>query len=437
MSADTEGSASHFREPLADARPRRRLALIKPSSGGPPLLDDVREVDRAYRPVYAVWELTLRCDLSCRHCGSRAGPARPDELSLGEALDLVRQLAELGVREVTLIGGEAYLYPGWTEVIAAIRAAGMDSTMVTGGRAFHAERARAAASAGLMSLAVSIDGDARAHDLQRGVDGAYAAACSALYTARDAGLQLAVNTQINRVSMPHLPGIADLLTEAGAHGWQVQLTVPMGRAADEPELILQPYDLLELFPMLAQLKHRLDSAGVKLVTGNNVGYFGPYDHLLRQAFPCGHSTLCPAGHHVLGIEANGDIKGCPSLPTESWVGGNIRERSLLDIWERSEPLRFNRQRSTEQLWGFCASCYYADECHGGCTWMATSLFGRPGNNPYCHHRTLELARRGQRERVECVGEAPGTPFDHARFQIVLESARDTPDQDHNASEVSS
>jgi radical SAM protein with 4Fe4S-binding SPASM domain len=140
---------------------------------------------------------------------------------------------------------------------------------------------------------------------------------------------------------------------------------------------------------------------------------------------------------VLGIEANGDIKGCPSLPTESWVGGNIRERSLLDIWERSEPLRFNRQRSTDQLWGFCASCYYADECHGGCTWMATSLFGRPGNNPYCHHRTLELARRGQRERVECVGEAPGTPFDHARFQIVLESTRDTPDQGHNVSEVSS
>ncbi len=422
MSSGTEGTASRAREPLADDRPRRRLALIKPSSGGHPLLDDVRDVDRDYRPVYAVWELTLRCDLSCRHCGSRAGPARPDELSLGESLDLVRQLAELGVREVTLIGGEAYLYPGWTEVIAAIRAAGMDSTMVTGGRAFNAERARAAAAAGLQSLAVSIDGDARAHDKQRGVDGAHAAARSALYAAREAGLQIAVNTQINRLSMAHLPAIAELLIDAGAHGWQVQLTVPMGRAADEPELILQPYDLLELFPMLAGLKRQLDAAGVKLVTGNNVGYFGPYDHLLRQAFPCGHSTLCPAGRHVLGIEANGDIKGCPSLPTESWVGGNVRERSLLDIWERSEPLRFNRERSEKTLWGFCSSCYYADECHGGCTWMATSLFGRPGNNPYCHHRVLELANRGLRERVERIGEAPGTPFDHARFRIVLEEA---------------
>jgi hypothetical protein len=47
-----------------------------------------------------VWELTLRCDLSCHHCGSRAGQARPDELSLVEALNLVAQLAELWVSEV-------------------------------------------------------------------------------------------------------------------------------------------------------------------------------------------------------------------------------------------------------------------------------------------------------------------------------------------------
>jgi len=90
---------------LDRARPRRSLPLLQPSSGGGPLASEVREIDRVYRPNYAVWEITLRCDLACRHCGSRAGPARPDELGLAEALDLVSQLADLGVREVTLIGG--------------------------------------------------------------------------------------------------------------------------------------------------------------------------------------------------------------------------------------------------------------------------------------------------------------------------------------------
>jgi MoaA/NifB/PqqE/SkfB family radical SAM enzyme len=96
--------------------------------------------------------VTLKCDLACRHCGSRAGRARPDELDTNEALELVRQMAELGVLEVSLIGGEAYLRDDWLQIIAAVRAAGMQCTMVTGGRGLSPERARAAAAAGLQSV---------------------------------------------------------------------------------------------------------------------------------------------------------------------------------------------------------------------------------------------------------------------------------------------
>ena len=99
----------------------------------------------------------------------------------------------------------------------------------------------------------------------------------------------------------------------------------------------------------------------------------------------------------------------------------MREHSLQDIWERSQALRFNRDRTVKDLWGFCRTCYYADECRGGCTWMSSSLFGRAGNNPYCHHRALELAASGQRERMTRVEAAPGTPFDHGRWEITVEA----------------
>ena len=69
---------------------------------------------------YVVWEITLKCDLGCRHCGSRAGKARSDELSTEECLNVVDQLAEMGVREVTLIGGEAYLREDWDVIARAI-----------------------------------------------------------------------------------------------------------------------------------------------------------------------------------------------------------------------------------------------------------------------------------------------------------------------------
>ena len=198
-----------------------------------PLADESRDVDRRERPIYAVWEITLACDLACRHCGSRAGRERPDELTTAEALDLVDQLAELEVHEVTLIGGEAYLRLDWLDIIARIRARGMQVTMTSGGRGLTPELIGRAQDAGLMGVSVSIDGDEDTHDHLRGVKGSYASALAAVQALRERNMGVACNTQINRMSMPHLAEILETIGAKGVHSWQIQLTVPMGRAADE------------------------------------------------------------------------------------------------------------------------------------------------------------------------------------------------------------
>lgn len=384
-----------------------------------PLAPESRAVDQV-RPIYAVWEITLRCDLACVHCGSRAGRARPDELTTAECLDLVDQMADLGLREVTLIGGEAYLRDDWLDIVQAIRRRGMQASMTTGGRGLTVERAKAAAAAGLQSASVSLDGLEATHDRLRGVRGSYQSARDALANLRAAGIGICVNTQVNRLSMPELPAILETVIAVGGKAWQVQLTAAMGRAADQPELLPQPSDLLQLFPMLAELKARCDEAGVRLWPGNNLGYFGPHESVLRGTMPRGHMASCGAGQSTLGIEADGAIKGCPSLQTNPWTGGNIRDASLRDIWERAAPLRYTRDRTVDDLWGFCRTCYYAETCLAGCTWTAFSLFGKPGNNPLCHHRALEFQRQGKRERLVPVAPAPGEPFDNGRFEILIE-----------------
>ena len=384
---------------LARARPRRGLPIAPSAPAGArglPLASASRAIDRRSRPIYAVWEITLACDLACRHCGSRAGRERPDELTTAEALDLVDQMADLGVKEVTVIGGEAYLREDWLDIVRAIRARGMICSTTSGGRGLTAEVVARAKAAGLMGVSLSIDGDEATHDRLRGVSGSYRAAIAAMKHVADHGLRLSCNTQINRLSMPILGDILETIAAAGAKAWQIQLTVPMGRAADEPEILLQPHDLLELFPLLVALKERADQLGVRIWPGNNIGYFGPYEGVLRGYHYRGHGGSCGAGRGTLGIEANGAIKGCPSLPTLPWTGGNIRDASLKDIWERSEALRYTRDRTTRDLWGFCASCYYAPECKSGCTWTSFVTLGKPGNYPFCHHRALEMARSGKR-----------------------------------------
>jgi len=254
------------------------------------------------------------------------------------------------------------------------------------------------------------------------VKGSYRSALEALEHLSAAGIGVSVNTQINRLSVPDLDHVLDQLIEKKAHSWQIQLTVAMGRGADEPEVLLQPYDLLEVFPLLARLKQRADAARIRIWPGNNIGYFGPYESLFRSGMPRGHLASCGAGRVTLGIEADGTIKGCPSLTTHGWAGGNIRENSLQDIWERSAKLRYTRDRTVDDLWGYCRTCYYADECRAGCTWTSDQLLGRPGNNPFCHHRALEMARNGKRERIVQVAPAPGEPFDNGRFELVVEDA---------------
>ncbi|MBT8495321.1 MAG: radical SAM protein [Deltaproteobacteria bacterium] len=401
----------------------RRLPIAPKAPPGPrglPLADEVRESDRQARPILAVWELTLACDLACRHCGSRAGRAREDELSTDECLDVVDQLAELGVFEVALIGGEAYLRDDWCQIIEHIKARGMSPILTTGGRGITAELARAAAKAGLDSASISIDGIGETHDYQRAVKGSYQAALQAMRHFDAAGVGVSANTQINRLSKPELPQILETIIDHNAHSWQLQLTVAMGRAADEPELLLQPFDLLEVFPVIGRLAERCAEADVLLWPGNNLGYFGPFETTLRGSTPRGHMGHCAAGRSGLGIEADGTIKGCPSLATSNWAGGNLREHSLVDIWERSPAFRYTRDRHTEDLWGFCKTCYYAEVCRAGCTWTSESLLGKPGNNPMCHHRALEMQAAGKRERLVKVEEAPGQPFDMGRFELVVE-----------------
>ena len=384
---------------------------------------------RRFRPrtTYAVWEITLKCNLACSHCGSRAGDARTGELSTDEALDLVHQMAEVGIAEVTLIGGEAYLRPDFLRIAEEITKLGMVVTMTTGGLGVSPHLVKRMKEAGFKGVSVSVDGLEATHDALRGVPGSWQACLRAIRAVQAEGLPLSCNTQINRRSWRELPALYETLRDAGMHSWQVQLTVPMGNAADNFDILLQPYELPAVFDLLADLARRCAADGVRMSPGNNVGYYGPYEQLLKGQgvnHPV-YYTGCEAGTSTLGIEADGKIKGCPSLPSTPYTGGNIRDTSLAEIMAYSEELQFNyvpryTEESVAHMWGFCGGCEYKMLCRGGCNWTAHVFMGKRGNNPYCHHRALVHQAQGLRERMVVAEAAPGTPFDHGRFDIVVE-----------------
>jgi radical SAM protein with 4Fe4S-binding SPASM domain len=408
---------------LRETRLRLPIVAALPQSSGSRRGLPEASGDPIPRPRLAVWELTLACDQKCVHCGPRAGIARPDELDTQECLRLVAELAELGVQEVTLIGGEAYLRDDFILVIRAIREHGMHATLTSGGYNLGRERADAMVEAGVESVSISIDGLEAQHDVLRDRVGSWRRAFEALAHLRAAGADVTANTQINALTRHDLPALLELLAAAGIHAWQLQVTVAHGRAAEHQEILLQPYMYLELFDELARIAARCRELDITLTPANSLGWFGPHEITLRGQHNFGGTYAgCKAGIATVAIESDGTIKNCPSLGGRNNNAGSWREHGLRALWERAPELRYMRERGTGELWGYCAECYYAEPCRGGCTSVSEPLLGRPGNNPMCHHRALEMDRIGLRERVEFVRSSAGEPFDNGLFRIIREHA---------------
>jgi len=391
---------------------------------------DVRPEDLENpKPIYAVWEITLRCDQGCRHCGSRAGRARMHELDTAEVLDIGRQLLDLGCREVTLIGGELYLRPDALDIIRGLTEIGLYVTTLTGGANMPPERVAAFAEAGVRALSVSIDGMEEVHERLRRVPGGWRRALDVLDAAREVGLPIGVNTQVNQLNLHELREMAGLLQKHRAFGWQIQLTMPMGRAADLPDLILQPYQIMELIETLADIKWRSMAAAARgdapvldVRAADDIGYYGPYEGLLRSGpwAPQSFWMGCHGGVRGIGMEADGVVKPCLSQPTASYAVGSARERPLAELWQEARKACIHDQYTVMDLWGFCRTCEFAATCMAGCPSTSHSTVGRFGNNPFCWHRAASLRSRGLRERLVHAEAAPGGGFDHGRYEIVEE-----------------
>lgn len=155
-----------------------------------------------------------------------------------------------------------------------------------------------------------------------------------------------------------------------------------------------------------------------MMPGNNVGYFGKFEYLWRGPERGGHYHGCVAGINGMGIEADGTIKACPSLPKERYSCGSVKTSSIAEAWHGGDMNDWNRNRENREFEGYCQECYYKDVCRGGCTWMSDSLFGKAGNNPYCIHRVEQLKNRNIMELIEKVQEASNVPFATGRYRIV-------------------
>jgi radical SAM protein with 4Fe4S-binding SPASM domain len=371
------------------------------------MLDILKQV--GFSPRACVWELTLACNLRCKHCGSFAGSRRDDEMSLEENLNVADQLAALGCRRVTLSGGEPTLNPDWDRIGKRLADHCIKVNLISNGwhwTAAHVERAKAA---GLVGAAFSLDGFQREHDEFR-QPGSFDRVVAAIDACVAGGLPVAVNTTVNKLNQRILRPLRDFMAERGVFSMQVQLATASGNMGLHRDLVVDPADLVWLVPELAAIC-RLNTRKFFAVAADDIGYYGKPEPGLRDdggelPFWIG----CRAGCQVVGIESNGNVKGCLSLPSSMhgetrFVEGNLRDKPLSEIWKSEGAFAYNRKWNESKLTGFCRVCRYHDFCRGGCTWTVHCHAGQGGEgNPFCFY--YQAVRQG---RFDLLTEEPTQP----------------------------
>ena len=324
------------------------------------------------------WECTLRCNLSCRHCGS---DCRQDVAESDMPLaDFLRVLDEevtpnTSPERVLIIfsGGEVLVRRDLEEAGREVTRRGYMWGMVTNGMGLTRERLRALVAAGLRSISVSFDGFEDAHNFIRQNTLSFDRALSAIEYIREVeGLTYDVITCVTPMMIERLDEWKEFLISKGIARWRIFSIFPAGRAKKDDSLHLNE----EQFRKLMEFIRRTRKEGRINLNYACEGFLGGYETEVRD-----HFYMCTAGVSVASIRVNGDISGCTSVRA-NYTQGNIYRDHFWDVWQnRFQPFR-NREWAHKRE---CAECKVWEFCRGG----GMHLRDDEGRLMYCHYNMLK------------------------------------------------
>jgi radical SAM protein with 4Fe4S-binding SPASM domain len=327
----------------------------------------------SYQLKCAVWEITLKCNLRCSHCGSSAGLPRPNELNTQECFRLCEELAELGCEDVSLMGGEPFLREDWFSIGQCVKNLGMNLSIVSNGTILK-KYIEKISQLKPKVVGISLDGLKESHEKIRGKD-TFEKTMMAIELLREKEIETTVITTVSKINFKDLPEMKNLFYKKGVN-WQIQVAMPFGNFKKEQMLSKEEFYATALFIAKERIENSFKDLPV--IGAHCYGYYS-------KILPGCSWEGCTAGISSIGITSDGGIVGCLSMGNNRFIEGNIREKSLREIWEDPNNFAYNRKFSKEQLGPNCKDCKYGAICKGGCNAMSYTLTGRFHNDPYCFY----------------------------------------------------
>lgn len=303
------------------------------------------------------WESTLRCNVSCRHCGSdcRSVVTQPD-MPAEDFLKVIDEQIEPHVNPhkvmIIISGGEPTIRKDLAYIGSELSKRGFPWGMVTNGMLLTEQKFKELRGAGMLSMTISLDGKEEDHNWMRGNKLSFQNAVRAIkLAAADRRLTWDVVTCANRRNIQYLSQLREFLWDIGVRRWRIFGIDPMGRAKDDPELMLTDEQFTYMLDFIVSERE----AG-RRVSYSCEGFLGDYEGKVRD-----YLYQCAAGISVASILIDGSISACTSIRGK-YYQGNIYKDDFWDVWENG--FKNYRNRDWMRKLEPCNTCKMFRYCEG-------------------------------------------------------------------------
>jgi PqqA peptide cyclase len=346
------------------------------------MLGELRMVSN---PLALIAEVTHRCPLHCVYCSNPVQLAGvKSELSTEEWISVLQQCGKLGMLHAHFTGGEPLARTDLTELIAAARAAGLYTNLITSGIGLTDQRLQALVDAGLDHIQISFQ-DSR-EGAANWIAGAkvHAHKIELSRSIRKHKIAFTVNLVVHRQNLDHLEEMIAFIEQMQPERIEIAHTQYYGWALMNRAALLPTRGQLEKAVEIVTVAQnrlagriRIDSVVPDYYAKYPKACMGGWGQRLMLINPAGKVLPCHAAEVIPGLEFE-----------------NVKEKTLEWIWQESSS--FQRFRGEAWMPEPCRSCDRRAQDFGGCRCQALLLTGDPTvTDPACSlaptHGLIEAA----------------------------------------------
>lgn len=321
-------------------------------------------------------ELTLDCNLRCRHCYISAGKSQGEEIQLDEierTLDDLQQIHQTDIRgkRVVLTGGEPFKRKDITYVVDSIRERGFRTLINSNGLLISQEHIDWLRDYEGLQICVSLDGLKESHEYLRGIN-TYEPTLEAIARLCEAGINTSINMLCHKGNYRELGQVVQETKDLDLQGINPVPVVLMGKAV---EFGVEPVPEKDLYREIFSLVKSDYSISRRFNRTSLLNFMGGLACNVKSHY-CGTGS-----RGTYFVSHLGDVYPCPNMRFEPFRLGNIKEESFLEIIRENPIIQRLKLLSVDGMNDKCSSCDVKYFCGGFCRGETYSNTGDL-NSPY-------------------------------------------------------